>query len=709
MERLEFTDMLQQLNRILKPRGVEVEPVKWEYLDASMGPLHKQEEYNRELKTCEMCLVLYWTKFGEYTESELNTAYTELCAGRNPQKLYVYFKDTTAITPELQAFKESFATKYGHFYCRFENVDTLRLHFLLQFEAYRNRPSESMLEIRDSKVEVDGHPLVELRQVPFAGNNAEYLQLLRDIERAQARVLKYPDESDFRQELHDLIERRETMERNLLGTARLITRLSTTASSARLAEAIRLFEQGDNKGAAAVLNLVEIDRDAAANAARIRAARELEAEALRGLETNIEEYCLKIKTLQNTMAEGWLSEVIAVYDKAVAAARDLIAPEKFAGLLCDYADFLRENKQYHRIGNLYEESLAIRRRLAQNDPETFEPDVALTLNNLANLHSDTQCYAAAEAEYGEALAIRRRLAQQQPEAFEPDVARTLNNLANLHSDTHRYAAAEAEYGEALTIRRRLAEQHPEAFEPDVAMTLHNLALLHRDTQRYAEAEAEYGEALTIYRRLAAQHPEAFEPDVAGTLNNLALLHSDTQRYAVAEAEYEEALMIRRRLAGQHPEAFEPDVATTLNNLANMHSDTQRYAVAEAEYEEALMIRRRLAQQQPEAFEPDVAGTLNNLAVLHWNTQRYAEAEVEYGEALSILRRFAQQQPEAFEPDVAQTLINLAVLHYTIQRYAEAEKECEEALEIYRRLAEYSDSYADRIEAIESFLVEIRAQ
>ena len=33
-ERLEFTDMIQHLNRILKPRGVEIEPVKWEYLDA---------------------------------------------------------------------------------------------------------------------------------------------------------------------------------------------------------------------------------------------------------------------------------------------------------------------------------------------------------------------------------------------------------------------------------------------------------------------------------------------------------------------------------------------------------------------------------------------------------------------------------------------------------------------------------------------------
>ena len=89
LERLEFTDMIQQLNRILKPRDVEIDPVKWEYLDASMGPLHKQEEYNQELKKCEICLVLFWTRFGDYTKSELDTAYSELLAGHNLKKLYV--------------------------------------------------------------------------------------------------------------------------------------------------------------------------------------------------------------------------------------------------------------------------------------------------------------------------------------------------------------------------------------------------------------------------------------------------------------------------------------------------------------------------------------------------------------------------------------------------------------------------------------------
>lgn len=131
MERLQFDSLFNHLNRIFRPRGLYLELSKWEYLDSSMGPKHKQDEYNEELKTCEMCMVMYWTRFGEYTGEELMTAYEELKAGRNPRKLYVFFKEPGDIIPELQSFKESFATEFGHFYCKFENVDSMRLHFLL--------------------------------------------------------------------------------------------------------------------------------------------------------------------------------------------------------------------------------------------------------------------------------------------------------------------------------------------------------------------------------------------------------------------------------------------------------------------------------------------------------------------------------------------------------------------------------------------------
>ena len=757
LERLQFSDMILHLNRILKPRGVEIEPVKWEYLDASMGPLHKQEEYNKELKTCEMCLVLYWTKFGEYTKSEFDTAYSELCAGHNPKKLYVYFKNAEDITPELKTFKESFATSYGHFFCRFENVDTMRLNFLLQFEDYQNKASEKMLEVRDSRVEIDGKPFVELKNIPFAGKNPEYLQLVKQIESTQARVLKYPDDADFRQELHDLQERRKAMESSLLDTAKLITRLSSNTSSSRFLEAIRLFEAGDNKGANAILNLDEISNEAKANAARVDAAREIEAESIKALESNIDEYRLKIKTLQNAMEMGWVTEVIDVYDKAVNVARNRIAAEKFAKLLFDYAVFLYSNKQYHLIGTLYDESLSIYRKLAEKNPETYDCCVALTLNNLAGLHYITQRLDLAEKEYTEALDIRRRLAEKNSvaykssidflsdlifndlwgysppkeektyEEYESYVADTLNNLAGLHSDTQRLDFAEKEYTEALDIRRRLAEKNPEAYESDVALTLNNLACLHSHTQCLDSAEKEYTEALDIHRRLAEKNPEAYESYLANNLNNLAGLHSDTQRLDLAEKEYTEALDIRRRLAEKKTESesflnilwnfleektyesYNGDVANTLNNLAVLHYDTQRLDLAEKEYTEALDIFRYLAKKNPKVYDGDVASTLNNLAVLHYDTQRLDLTEKEHTEALDIYRCLAERNPDAYESDVADTLNYLAILHSSTQRSKLAIKEFKEALSIYRRVAEYSEVSEEWIQAIESEIRELESQ
>ena len=636
IERLEFSDLILQMNRILKPRGLEIEPVKWEYLDASMGPLCKQEEYNRELKTCEMCLVLYWRRFGDYTKSELDTAYSELCAGRNPRKLYIYFKEAEDISQELKDFKESFSTDYGHFFCRFENVDTMKLNFLLQFEQFMNQSAVPMLKVRDSKVEIDGTPLVELGNIPFVESNPEYHHLLRDIRAKQQMVLKYPQIPDLRQELNMLQDRREAMEQSLLDTAKLITRLSTETTSVRLSEAMRLFEMGDNKGADAVLNLDEIKQDALSNANRLDALKEMEADALKALESNIMEYRMKIKTLQNSMEEGWVQKAVAVYGEAITIARNRISPEKFAGLLLAYADFVCGNKQYHLVGSTYEEALSIYRSLATQNSEDYECDVAGTLNNLAILHYDIRRFDEAEQEYEEALKICRELAEKNPETFEYVVALTLNNLANLHYCTQRFDEAEQEYEEALKISHKLAEKNP-AFESDVIRTLNNLAVLQYGIQRYDKAEQEYEEALKVSRKLAERNP-AFASDVARTLNNLAILQYGIQCYDKAERNYEEALKIHRDLAEKNPDAFKGDVAQTLNNLANLHSDIQHFDEAEREYLEALKIYQDLAEKNPEAFASDVAWTLNNLAILHMDNDKPEIALTEFKEALEIYKR-----------------------------------------------------------------------
>ena len=54
------------------------------------------------------------------------------------------------------------------------------------------------------------------------------------------------------------------------------------------------------------------------------------------------------------------------------------------------------------------------RRLADANPDTYLPDVAMTLNNLGILYRDRHDVAAAQAAYDEALHIYRRLAGRQP-------------------------------------------------------------------------------------------------------------------------------------------------------------------------------------------------------------------------------------------------------------------------------------------------------
>ena len=65
----------------------------------------------------------------------------------------------------------------------------------------------------------------------------------------------------------------------------------------------------------------------------------------------------------------------------------------------------RAKNEYGKAQQSYEEALGIYRKLAEVNPQTYLPDVATTLNNLANLQSDQNEYGKAEQSYEEALGI----------------------------------------------------------------------------------------------------------------------------------------------------------------------------------------------------------------------------------------------------------------------------------------------------------------
>jgi tetratricopeptide (TPR) repeat protein len=300
--------------------------------------------------------------------------------------------------------------------------------------------------------------------------------------------------------------------------------------------------------------------------------------------------------------------------KAIALQTQFKQEESLASSLYDLARLYRYHREDEQAESLYQQALELN-RAGENQAE-----IAKVLNSLAILHRNKNEMAIAAAEYQEALGIYRNLAEENPRSFLPDVAIALNNLAILHSHTNEMAIAEKEFQEALEIRRRLAEKNPRSFLPDVAMTLNNLAVLHRNNNKMAISKQQYQESLGIYRNLAEENPCSFLPDMAMTLNNLGILHSHTNEIAIAEKEFQEALQIRRELAVENPRSFLPDVAQTLNNLANLHKNKNEMAISLSEYQEALQIYRELAVENPRSFLPKVAMTLLNLSLFYSQSQ-----------------------------------------------------------------------------------------
>ena len=228
-----------------------------------------------------------------------------------------------------------------------------------------------------------------------------------------------------------------------------------------------------------------------------------------------------------------------------------------------YAYLLQSLNDFEKAINLYEMVLKELRELAKQNPEAYNPDMAMPLNNLGNLLCVTNDFKQAQAHFEEALEIRRKLAKQNPEAYKPDVATTLNNLGNLLNNTNHLKQAQAYYEEALEIHRELAEQNPEAYKPDVAATLNNLGSLLYATNDLKQTQDYYEEALEIRRELAKQNPKAYNSYVAMTLNNLVILYLELKKKGDAEKAYQGAHDIYQKLAGRHPGAYEIDYAGQL--------------------------------------------------------------------------------------------------------------------------------------------------
>jgi tetratricopeptide (TPR) repeat protein len=153
--------------------------------------------------------------------------------------------------------------------------------------------------------------------------------------------------------------------------------------------------------------------------------------------------------------------------------------EEATRLLTQAAFYMEERAQYAEAMPLFQRSLAIRKNVLGPD----DPDVATSLNNLAQLYFYQGRYAEAQPLYKHSLAIREKALGSEHRL----VGISLDNLAVLYKNQGKYIEAEPLYQRSIEIlKKALGPQHH-----DVAISMNNLANLYRNQGRYSEAEPLY--------------------------------------------------------------------------------------------------------------------------------------------------------------------------------------------------------------------------
>lgn len=537
-ERELMASLANSLNTVLESQGYQVIIVEWENLDASMTSQHKQEDYNDKLRECDMCIALYWTKFGMYTKIELDTAYERLKAGENPKKLYVYFKDADELSVELREFRDTFHINYGHFYTPFANFDTLKAHFLLQFMEYLSQfyKEKRTLEVKDGKVFIGTEVFVNLQNVPFAANNEEYNLLRKNIKKTQKLLavteIDDPDYADYASELHEMQKRLAKMENGLWDTALLITKLTADRCSERLTRAMELFNSGDAKGAQAILNEEEIEKDVEHNINLIR----LGEEGRKGIMTNIDEYRLKVSILNAEMSEGWVWEQCKLCQKIVDLTKILYGDESLevADAFTKAAAAYYLVDDYKMVLDCSLSALAIRKNILgywHLDTAESYSDAGVAYGELEDFNNQFDCASSG-------LQIRQAL-----NASDDLLAESYNTIGCAYLNIGEPEQCLQYNLKCLELRRKnLGEMHPAT-----ANAYYNVGAAYSYFDNYEKCIEYVSKGLEIFKQVLGDS----HPDTAMGYNNLGEAYRCLGKYDMALKCIQTAIRLVCNIVGEY--------------------------------------------------------------------------------------------------------------------------------------------------------------
>ena len=612
-------------------------------------------------------------------------------------KIVTYFKYTESpndMTDAVREFSQMLGNELRHYYNNYNSIDTLKLGILMQIKVMRLDASQITIS-DDGMICLNGQPVADTSKIPMFEFNdrlnelkSRYDELTKEWGRLRTLRMDDPNNEELYFEFSRVATERDDTKKALREFEDLLLKTSEELAakkgemSPRQAEACRLLEMGDRKGALEILPRDELLYDTRRN-------RRFAGNTTAPLETNVEELATRITALKMGELSGdTVAEIMMFYEEIY----DIFCDPRNVGWskLYDYASFLEDQNDYTKAIKVAEK---LNWYYSDPDNKADEYDLGRLYNLLGVLYDLQNQFEEAEEYYLAAIEIYERLVKRNAEAYEPDLATVYNNAGLFYAKQNQSEKAEKYYLAAIEIRERLVEKNADAYEPDLATSYNNVGVFYDKQNLSEKAEKYYFATMKIYERLVKENADAYEPDLATSYNNAGNFYKKQGQPKKAEKYYLDAIEIRERLVEKNADVYEPDLAMSYNNAGNFYKKQGQPEKAENYYLAAIEIRERLVEKNADAYEPDLATVYNNAGEFYREQNQTEKAEKYCLVAMKIYKRLVKENADAYEPDLATSYNNAGSLYSNQGQSDKAEKYYLDAIEIYKRLVEKNaDAY-----------------
>jgi tetratricopeptide (TPR) repeat protein len=569
-----------------------------------------------------MFLALFHTKAGKFTIEEFNVATEEFKKHASP-KVYTYCKNLQEgeqESPELADFKQKLFEEMGHYWSRYNNRDSMQLHFVMQLQLVETSGMVEKMKLEDGTVMLEGMPIAKIDNLQFAAGNAAYQKMSAElaalpekIEKARQRVKKFPDDEDLIDDLQQKLNRYNKLkdefsqiQKSLFETAQRIAAMQLEQVSDMLRRAIEAFEDGNLERANTLLD--EIAHEAEHHMAQLEQQRTL-------VHQDIEVFMLQAKTVMadaSIVINERIRLVIDIYVKADDwAQRSAFPQEKYINLLDDYTSFLcifafydnaltisfrllaiRESIygfehtntaiSYNNIGSIYYHQGQLSKALEFHLKalSVYERELGIEHPNTIKTYINIGAVYDCLGDYPKALDyyIKALMKQEKNFGFDnPDTATLYNNIGVAYGELGLYPMTFEYYLKALTIREKmLGLGHPLTAE-----TYDNIGMTYNSLGNYSKALEFHFKALAIYESVFGQN----HPDTAISYNNIGAVYNSSHDYPKALNYYFKALYIKEKIMGMN----NTSTAISYYNIGGIYSKQSDYPKALDFYLKALEI------------------------------------------------------------------------------------------------------------------------